>query len=85
MLDAGGVLADEQRLEMLDGPDHGQLAPGEAGLADAVDALVGVYHDEQKVPVSSPDGERFDVGDLHGRLLACQRMDAGGILPRGDY
>ena len=44
------VLADEQRLEMLDGADHRKLATGQPRLADARDALVGVDDDKKEVP-----------------------------------
>ena len=65
VLDAERVLPDEDVLEVLDRADHGQLAPGDARLADAVDAFVGIDDDEQEVAVSGPHGITFDVGDLH--------------------
>jgi len=65
VLDAAGVLANEQRLEMVNGAHDGQLAPGEARFTYAVDALIGVDNDKEKVAVSRPDGVGGNVGDLH--------------------
>ena len=67
-LDLERVLADQERLEVLDGAGDGQLAAAEAALADAPDALVGVHDDEGVVALARPgrDDERLDVGDLHG-------------------
>ena len=47
MLDAEGILPDQQWLEMLDRASDGQLAPGQAGLADAGDAFIGIDDDER--------------------------------------
>src|SRR5215207_8412050 len=65
VLGAGWVLSDEQRLEVFDGPRHCQLAARDPRLADAGDALVGVYDHEEEVPLPAPHGIRLDVGDLH--------------------
>ena len=65
VLDPRRVLADQQRLEVLDRADHRQFAPGDARLADAVDALVGIDDDKQKIADAAPDGVAFDVGNLH--------------------
>ena len=74
MLDARGILADQQRLEVFDRADDRQLAVAEAGFAHARDALIGIDGDEQVVAGAVEDGERLDSGDLHvGRLS----------LPRG--
>jgi hypothetical protein len=66
-LDLERVLADEERLEVLDGAGDGKLAAGEAAFADAPDALVGVHDDEGVVALARPgrDEECFDIGDLH--------------------
>ncbi len=60
-----GVLADEQRLEVLDRADHRQFAAGNAGLAHAVQPLVRVHHDKQEVAMPAPYRVALDVSDLH--------------------
>ena len=65
VLDSTRVLADQQRFEVLDGAHDRQLATRQPGLAHAVDALVGIYDDEQVVPLAVVHRERGDVGDLH--------------------
>src|SRR5512134_14960 len=74
MLGAKRILADQQRLEVLDRADHRQLAPGDARLADARDAFVGVHHYEQKVAEPAPDRVGLDVGDFHGCSFSCLTM-----------
>ena len=63
--DGEGVLADQELAVVLDGADDGLLAAGEAALAPAVDALVGLDLDEQLVADADPGRQRVDGGDLH--------------------
>src|SRR6266508_4619321 len=78
VLDAAGVLADEEGLEVLDHALDGELAAGDAALADAGDALVGVDDDEEVVPAAAPDGVDLDVGDLHWSVTVHRPMKRGG-------
>jgi len=68
MLGAEGVFANEQRFEMFDGALHRQLAPGDAGLAQAADA--GVRLDDDKA-VGAPLFRQiyFDIGNFHSFVL----------------
>ena len=59
------VAADEELGEVLEGADHGLLAEGEAALAPAEDALVGLDLDDELVADADPDGVGADGGDLH--------------------
>src|SRR5207248_3016226 len=67
VLDARGVLADQQGLEMLDGANYRQLATAQARLANPVDARIRVDRDEQVVARAVVHRERLDVRDLHAR------------------
>src|SRR5262249_16397345 len=58
---------------------HGQLAAGEARLAPAVDAFVGLDFDDQLVAPPHPGGEGLDVPDLHLSLLVASSL----AVPRG--
>ena len=58
------VAADEELAIVLDRADHGLLAAGQAALAPAVDALVGLDLDEQLVAGADPDRIGLDRGDL---------------------
>ena len=57
MLDSARVLADDQRLQVFDRADDRQLATGQPGLADAIDALVRIDDDEKVVPLTVEDGK----------------------------
>ena len=76
-------------LEMLDDALHGEFAPGQAALADARDALVGVHDDKKEVARAAPDGQALDVCDLHGAYslslrVRCRCQNATGRhSPRG--
>ena len=52
------VAADEKLAVVLDRADHGLLAAGQAALAPAEDALVGLDLDEQLVADADPDRDR---------------------------
>jgi len=58
--------------------DHGELAAGDAYLADAGDAFVRIDDDEEKVALATPDGIAFNVGNFHlvppVGLLGLQRL-----------
>ena len=91
VLDAERVLPDQQRLEMLDRADHGQLASGDPRLAHAIDALVGVHDHEQEIPMAAPNRISLDVGDLHdtapfgqrSMLSVAYRASASSALSNG--
>ncbi len=68
VLDALRGLPDEKRLEVLKRTHDGELAPGQAGLAHARDALIRIDHDEEEVAVPTPDGKCLDIADLHRAL-----------------
>ena len=77
VLDRAGVLADQQRLEVLDGAHHRQLAAAEAGLANTVDAFVRVDGHEQVVARAVEDREALDIGDLHGLAQGSAALAEG--------
>ena len=58
--DGHRVRADQELPEVLDGADDRLLAPGEAGLAPAVDALVGLDLDDELVADADPDRVALD-------------------------
>ncbi len=65
VFDAKGVLADQERLEMLDRTDDGKLPPGEPRLPHTVIALIGVHHDKQEITMPTPDRVGLDIRDPH--------------------
>ena len=69
VFDTKGVLSDEDLLKVLECADHGLFAAGQAGLSHAVDTLVGVNDDEEKVTMTGPDGIGGNVSYLHWLLL----------------
>ena len=75
MLGAERVLAQEERLKMLDRSRHRQLAAGEPRLADTVDAFVGVHDHEQEVALSTSHRVCLDAGYLHAYLRVLLTND----------
>ena len=70
------VAADEELAIVLDGADHRLLAAGQAALAPAEDALVGLDLDDQLVADADPDRDRADGGDLQFAVIhAAVRSD----------
>ena len=68
VLDPRRVHADQQRFVGFDHALNGELFPGNAGLAEAGEALVGVDLDEGIValrPVRVVDQESLHIGDFH--------------------
>ena len=72
-----GILADEQRLQVLDRADDAARVPFERRLAPAEEAgLVGQDLDEDPVAHPRVADVRFDGGDLHrasSRTRRCRR------------
>src|SRR4029434_5153832 len=66
------VAANKELAIMLDRAGHGLLAPAQAALAPAEDALVGLDLDQHLVARPDPHGIGLDRGDLelagHSRL-----------------
>jgi hypothetical protein len=83
VLDAGGVLAEHERREVLDGADDGPRVPLEGRLAPAPEAvLVGAYAHEDPVAHAGVADVRLDGGDLHARQHAAGRPPSStGTLP----
>ena len=69
VLDPKRVHALQQLGKLLDGPDHRQLAAGDARLAHAIDALVRIDDDKEEIFAPAPNGVGLDVGDFHGGSL----------------
>ena len=62
VFDVARVLADQPSLEVVDGRDRRPVRPARIGLADAVDALIGLDLDEDMIPPQA-DEECLDVRD----------------------
>ena len=72
VLDSVGVLADEERAEvLLDGGDDGERTLGEGGAAEAVESgLVGLDLDDHEPDAVGRGADRLDVGNLKRRQTA---------------
>jgi hypothetical protein len=53
---------------MVERTDDGLLSPGQSGLADTVNTLVGIDDDEEKIAVAAPDRIGLDIGNFHDRF-----------------
>jgi hypothetical protein len=62
VLDAGGVLADEQGRQVVESVGDGHVAARERGFAEAVEAVFGGDFDVGELA----HGEDIDGGDFHG-------------------
>ena len=79
---AGRILADEAFAEGEDDLPDGQLAPGQAAFAYAVDPFVRLDLDEEIVPVAAADREDFYVGNAHGNRELARRAYSSGSKSR---
>ena len=77
MLDPPGVLADQQRDEILDAAHHGARLPFDRRLAPADQALVRLHLDKYPVAHLSADDDGREAGDLHleRSSLPCDPLD----------
>ena len=75
--DPHAVLADEELLVVIDRPLDGQLAPAEAGLAPAEEAVRALDLDEHDVAGALPRGVGLDVGDGHTGVGAGDGVEVG--------
>ena len=66
----GGIFADQQLRDVLDGTDDGARVPFESGLAPADEArLIRDHLDEDPVPHPRVADEGFDAFDFHGEEI----------------
>jgi hypothetical protein len=66
VLDARGVVPQDELGHVFDGADHRPRTPFERGLAPAPQAvLIGADADEDPVPHAGVADQRFDGGDFH--------------------
>ena len=81
--DVHRVPADQELAEVADGALDRQLARGQAGLAPAVDALVGLDLDDELI-AADQGGIGLDVPYLHGRSLSepVVSVNGGGVAHR---
>ena len=76
VLDAGGILANEQRTEVVEGVDYRHRTTGERGFAEAVKSVFGGDFDEDELV----DGEHIDGGDFHGYTPLLFGLGYGNCL-----
>ena len=62
---AKGSVPMSDALELLERGDDGEGLPFQRGLADAVEAFVGVELDEDEVGAGGVGDEGLEAGDLH--------------------
>ncbi len=74
-----GILPDQVGGHVLDGADTGLFLPGDAELADAVEALVGLDLDEEIIARSVVDGEGLDFGDFQRDFLLMRPSPPGPL------